>query len=257
MNHIATNQREDEILRELYRAGGSCRVSVLAHTLGVTLETIRRNVRTLQERNIVRKVHGGVHLVEDIQEPTLATRLEVKVEVKERLANAVADIIGHGDSVFLDIGSTTAYVARALSNHSELFVVTNSVYVASQLASRNGNRVFIAGGELRPHDAGAFGAESHDLIKRLNVRFAVLSVGAINAEDGFMLHDLDEANLAKVAIDNAQVGIVVSDAQKFGKRAPIKLDEEAKINLLVTEQDPPEDIAAFLKAHDIDVLVAK
>lgn len=255
MNHKTTNQREDEILRALYKAGGSCRVSWLASELGVTLETIRRNVRTLEERNIVRKVHGGVHLVEDIQEAPFESRLDKEVAAKEMLARKVADTISNGDSLFLDIGSTTAFVARALRDHRDLFVVTNSVFVAQALASRNGNRVFMAGGELRAHDGGAFGFEAQELIRRLNVRFAILSAGAVNAEAGFMLHDLQEANLAGLAIDNAQVRIMVVDGEKLGKRAPVTLDRTEKINLLFTDIDPDQEIRDMLDRNDIDLVV--
>lgn len=256
MNIKTKNQREEEILRELYRAGGSCRVSFLAKELGVTLETIRRNLKTLEDRQIVRKVHGGVHLVEDILEPTFESRLDKKVHAKEVLAKAVAETISDGDSVFLDIGSTTAYVAMALQNHSNLFVVTNSVFVASALSTRNNNRVFMAGGELRPHDGGAFGVEAQDLIRRLNVRFAILSAGAINADIGFMLHDLQEANLANIAIENAQVRVIVADGEKLGKRAPVALQNTSLIDLFITDRDPPKDIRAMLEVNEIDLIVA-
>ena len=255
MNLKTTNQREEEILRELFQAGGSCRVSFLANQLGVTLETIRRNVRNLEKRSIVRKVHGGVHLVEDILEPTLESRLDKKVDAKEKLAKAVAKIVSDGDSVFLDIGSTTAYVARALRDHKGLFIVTNSVFVANELASRNNNRVFMAGGELRPHDGGAFGVEAQDLIKRLNVRFAVLSAGAVNADLGFMLHDLQEANLARIAIDRAQVRVVVADGEKLGKRAPVTFEALGKIDLFFTDTQPSQEIRSMLALNEIDLVV--
>ncbi|WP_424830524.1 DeoR/GlpR family DNA-binding transcription regulator [Ruegeria sp.] len=256
MNLTTTNQREEEILRTLFQAGGSCRVSYLANELGVSLETIRRNVRNLEKRNIVRKVHGGVHLVEDVLEPTLQSRLDKKVDAKEKLAKAVAEIISDGDSVFLDIGSTTAYVARALREHKDLFVVTNSVFVANELASRNNNRVYMAGGELRPHDGGAFGVEAQDLVRRLNVRFAVLSAGAVNAELGFMLHDLQEANLARIAIGNAQVRVMVADGEKLGKRGPVTLDSSEKIDVFFTDIRPSSEIQNMLAEHEIDLVVA-
>ncbi|WP_420584850.1 DeoR/GlpR family DNA-binding transcription regulator [Ruegeria sp.] len=257
MNLRTTNQREEEIVRTLFKTGGSCRVSFLANELGVTLETIRRNVRTLEKRGIVRKVHGGVHLLEDILEPPLESRLDKKVDAKEKLAKAVAETISNGDSVFLDIGSTTAYVAQALRDHSDLFVVTNSIFVAHTLATRNNNKLFMAGGELRPHDGGAFGVEAQNLIRRLNVRFAILSVGAVNAEQGFMLHDLQEANLAHIAMDRAQVRIVVADSEKLGKRAPVTLEEADRINLLFTDTQPAKDIRDMLSANDVDVVVVE
>ncbi|MGJ8616072.1 MAG: DeoR/GlpR family DNA-binding transcription regulator [Sulfitobacter sp.] len=250
-----TNQREEEILRVVRRAGGSCRVSYLADRLGVSNETIRRNVRSLEENEIVRKVHGGVHLIEDVSEAPFVSRMDIHANAKERLASAVAETISDGDSLFLDIGSTTAYIALALKQHSNLYVVTNSVFVAQTLATRNNNRVFMAGGEIRPHDCGAFGSEALDFIRRFNVRFAILSVGAVNADLGFMIHDLEEANVAHVASDCAQVRIIVADSEKFNKRAPVLLKNTEKIDVLYTDMPPPENIARMLKKHDIEVVV--
>lgn len=252
-----TNQREEEILRELQQAGGSCRVSYLAGRLGVTNETIRRNIRTLEDAQVVRKVHGGVHLVEDVVELPLQSRMGTHAAEKQRLAREVAKTISDGDSVFLDVGSTTAYVAQELRERSNLFVVTNSVLVAHALASRNNNRVFLAGGELRPHDGGAFGAEALDLVRRLNVQFAIFSAGAINAELGFMLHDLEEANLARVAAANAQIRIVVADRDKFNKRAPVSIGKDTKFDVFYTDAQPSQAIKDMLKAMDTDLIVVE
>src|SRR3546814_10976914 len=83
-----------------------------------------------------------------------AQRMDENPDAKRLIAGQVARMIKNGDSLILDIGSTTAYVARALRGHHDLFVVTNSLAVAQMLATRNNNRVFMAGGELRAHDAG-------------------------------------------------------------------------------------------------------
>lgn len=252
-----TNQREEEILRELEKAGGSCRVRFLADQLNVSNETIRRNIRTLEESNIVRKVHGGVHLVEEIDEAPFQNRFSVHANEKARLGAAVAENISDGDSVFLDIGSTTAYVAMALKKRRNLFVVTNSAFVANTLATQNGNRVFLAGGELRGHDGGAFGAEALDLVGRLNVQFSVFSIGAVNADLGFMLHDLEEANLARVAAANSQVRIVVADKEKFNKRAPISIGSDTCFDVFYTDAPPPEEITRMLKKNETDLVVVE
>lgn len=251
-----TNQREEEILREIRRTGGSCRVSYLAQQLGVSNETIRRNIKSLEDNHIVRKVHGGVHLIGDITEPPFQNRMDTQAAAKERLAFAVAKNISDGDSVFLDIGSTTAYVALALKPRKDLLVITNSVFVAQTLAMRNNNRVILAGGELRAHDGGTFGVEAFDLIRRSHVQFAVFSVGAVNSNYGFMLHDLAEANLAQEAARNAQVRIVVADSDKFEKQAPVSIERPGDIDLFYTDQNPPHAILDMLQRHDIELFVA-
>lgn len=248
-----TNQREQEILREIRLAGGSCRIGFLARKLDVSDETVRRNIKSLEASQFVKKVHGGVSLVGAISaiEQPFQRRMDKNAEVKKELAGRVASLIKNGDSLFMDIGSTTAYVAQALQNHQNLYVVTNSIAVAHLLTARNNNRVFLAGGELRAHDGGAFGQDALEFIARFNLRYAVISVAAINAQSGFMLYDIEEAEISRVALSKAQTAIVVADHSKFGARAPITLQDPADIDILITDQRPDEDICALLAQTEI------
>lgn len=244
--------REMEILEEL-RLSGSCRIQDLARRLNVSEETIRRNVKNLSRQGLVRKVHGGVYIPEALREPSFTQRMNVNPDAKRRIAAHLAAIIQNGDSLILDIGSTTAYVARALREHHNLFVVTNSVAVAQMLATRNNNRVFLAGGELRPHDAGAFGKEAIAFVRQFSVQYAVLSVAAIDADTGFMLFDLQEAEFSREILDRAECSIVAADHSKFGLRAPIRIAEPAAFDMLVTDEPAPPDIAAVLADASVTV----
>ena len=247
------NHREREILEELRMQGGSCRIQVLAERLKVSEETIRRNVKSLVETGIVRKVHGGVHLTESHIEQPFNRRLAENKKAKQQIAERMADIIKSGDTLFLDIGSTTAHIANSLTKHRDLFIVTNSITVAQTLATKNNNRVFLAGGELRAHDAGAFGQEALDFVAQFNTQYAVLSVAAINAEMGFMVHDIREAVFSRAIAARSRITIVAADSAKFGKTAPIVLDSPSSFDILATEQQPPENIRDMLQTHDIDL----
>lgn len=256
-SNTITNQREQEILREVRLAGGSCRIGFLAERLEVSDETIRRNIKSLESGGLVKKVHGGVSLAGliSVVEPPFQSRMDKNAETKKQLAARVAEMIDSGDSLFMDIGSTTAYVAQALQNHHDLYIVTNSIAVAHLLTARNNNRVFLAGGELRSHDGGAFGQDALEFIKRFNVQFAVMSVGAINARSGFMLHDIQEADISSAAVRRAQVSIVVADQSKFGIRAPITMQNPESFDILVTDRKPNARISAMLEKNDISLSV--
>lgn len=251
-----SNHREREILEELRLAGGASRIQFLADRLSVSEETIRRNIRSLEANGLVTKVHGGVHIKDSFIEPPLHFRMNENAEAKRLIAARVATIIQDGDTIFLDIGSTTAFIAVALQKHQNLFVVTNAVSVAHALATRNGNRIFFAGGELRSHDGGAFGTEATNFLRRFNVRHAVLSVGAVNAASGFMLHDLEEAEFSREAARHAENRIIVADSAKFGRSAPIIIDDPAIYDMMVTDNTPPPDIRAMLERNDIELVVA-
>ncbi len=106
------------------------------------------------------KTHGAVHWREVSAESSFDQRMKIQAGAKRRIARSVADLVADGAPLFLDVGSTLAYVALALQTRRDLMVVTNSLAVATALTGRNGNRIFMAGGELRAHDGGAFGEDA-------------------------------------------------------------------------------------------------
>lgn len=241
----AATHRQGEILAALRRAGGSARIQALATALAVTDETVRRNIRRLEAEGLVEKLHGGARLTEPVAEGDLQSRVREQPEAKRRIADCVAGLIPDGASLFLDVGSTTAFIADALRDHRTLTVVTNSVTVAAKLATRNGNRVFFAGGELRAHDGGSFGVDALQFIANFQTDFAVMSATAINAEQGFLLFDLEEARFARAIMAQARSTIVAADSRKFGRSAPIVVGDPARVSVLVTDDSPP---AAVIEA---------
>src|SRR3712207_5753428 len=136
-------KRQSEILN-VVRQQGTCSITDLAEVLAVSTETIRRNIQPLIESGAVLRFHGGIMIPEQLDEPPFQKRMQVNRDAKRMIAGMVRDVVRDGDSLILDNGTTAAYVADALANHSRLIVVTHSVAIASRLASRNGNRVFIA-----------------------------------------------------------------------------------------------------------------
>ncbi|EEW26055.1 DeoR/GlpR family DNA-binding transcription regulator [Rhodobacter ferrooxidans] len=252
---MPTSPRDREIV-DLLNASGSARIGDVARRLSVTEETIRRAAKRLEAAGTVTRVHGGLLLKDWGPEPSFAQRFALNPLAKRRIAAHLAGMISDGASLFLDVGSTTAYVAQALRQHRELLVVTNSLAVAQALASRNGNRLFMAGGELRSHDGGAFGDEALAFVRQFQVQFAVLSAAAVDARAGFLLHDLREAEFSRTIIRHAAQSIIAADASKFGRSAPICLGDPAAIHRLVTDAAPPADIAALLTGAGVEISLA-
>lgn len=256
MDSAHPTHRQQEILDALRRAGGSLRVHRLAAELEVSEETVRRNLKRLAEAGHVEKMHGGARLAEEGGEGDFQHRLRIATGAKQRIARHVAAQISDGSSLFLDVGSTTSYIADALRDHSDLLVVTNSVSVAYKLATRGGNRVYMAGGALRAHDGGAFGAEALAFARNFKTDLAVLSTAGITAEGGFMLFDLEEANFSRAIIQGATRPMVAADSAKFGRAAPIALCDPALIDTLVTDAPPPADLAAAAANWGLNIEVA-
>ena len=249
------SQRTREVL-DILAESGSARIQDIALRLNVTQETIRRTVALLGQQGLVTKLHGGVSLKNLGMEPSFEQRFVQSQPAKRRIAEAVAKTIQNGSSLILDVGSTTAYVAQALQQKKDLLVVTNSLPVAQALAGRNGNRLFMAGGELRSHDGGAFGPDARAFVRQFRVRHAILSVAGLEAKAGFLLQDLPEAEFSRTIIGCADEVIVAADASKFGKSAPIRIAAAEAFHQLVTDAPPPPDISDMLAEAGISVTVA-
>lgn len=250
------SQRAREIL-DVLNESGAARIQDLALRLSVTQETVRRTVAVLEQQGLVTKAHGGVSLKNWGLEPSFAQRFVQNQTTKRRIGEAVAALISDGTSLILDVGSTTAYVAQALRQKHDLLVVTNSLPVAQALAGQNGNRVFMAGGELRSHDGGAFGPDARAFVRQFRVRHAILSVAGVDAKAGFLLQDLPEAEFSRTIIGCADETIIAADASKFGKTAPIRIAEAEAFHRLVTDAPPPPDIADMLAEAAIAVTLAE
>ena len=171
------SERQRQILQHLMEQG-SLPVADLARRLGVSLETIRRDVRPLVEQGDVDKRHGSVALAPRRGEAPFERRMRENAAAKQAIAATVAAMVADGDSIMLDTGTTTSYVARALLSKRGLTVVTNSSDVARTLAIANGNTVYMAGGQLRGDNGAAFGAAAVAFIRSFRVRHAVISIGA-------------------------------------------------------------------------------
>ena len=250
-----SNRRQSEIMQTV-RLHGACTIGELASQLQVSDETIRRNVKPLVSRGLILKVHGGIALPERLQEPPFQRRMAEHKIAKQRVAALAAKQIENGDSLVIDSGSTTSYVALALCSHSNLLVVTNSAEIARTLAPRNGNRVYMAGGELRANDGAAFGPAVEAFVRQFEVRHAVLSIGGISASTGFMDFQLCEAEFARAAIDQAEQTLVVADRSKFGRKAPIKVCDADAVDLLLTEAPPPPPFAERLCEAGVRLMAA-
>lgn len=252
---MSRSMRQHEIYR-LVQKQGSCSISELARTLNVSGETIRRNVRTLSSEGLVVKVHGGISLPIQNQEPPIMNRMLRMVAEKKKIAEAVAREIESGDSLIIDTGSTTAFCAQALRSHDNLTVITNSSYISNLLASRNGNRVFMAGGELRGHDAAAFGPSVIDFIRRFSVDRSILSIGAVHPQHGCMNYELCEAEFSRAVIEQSGQVILATDASKFGASGLARVCGLDEVDILVSDVTPDPPLRSLLQRNDVRLVVA-
>ncbi len=245
--------RQSAILKAV-TARGSCTVTELARDLAVSGETIRRDIRVMARQGLVRKVHGGVSMPDQLRESSFRQRLLENAEAKQTIARLAAAQVQNGDSLMMDTGSTTAYVARELGEHRNLMLITNCTEIARTLARGSSNRVFLVGGELRGDDGALFGTEAVRFVERFRCRLALLSIGAVDLDSGFMDFHPEEAEFSKAVIAQASRVIVVADHSKFGRQAPVKVCGHSDVAALITDQPPPPPFARRLAEAEVEIL---
>jgi len=248
-------KRHADIVR-MVRERGTLAVSEIADVLGVSDETVRRDVRPLVHRGDVVKLHGAVTLPHQVGEAPFERRLREFAEAKRAIAKRTAELVEDGDSLMLDTGTTTSIFAQELLKKHNLTIVTNSADIARTLATVNGNKVYMAGGELNGDNGAAFGPSAIAFAAGFRVRHAIVSIAALDAIYGPMDSHLAEAEFARMVLSRGENRIMLSDSSKFGRTALIKVCDYDGIDRLVTEAAPPPALAAALASAGVSIDVA-
>ncbi|MEI8238765.1 MAG: DeoR/GlpR family DNA-binding transcription regulator [Actinomycetota bacterium] len=244
---------EEEVLSAV-ALRGTMSVRELATLLSVSEQTVRRVVRPLAERGAVEKVHGAVVGRSRPGEAPFLARMTVHQRAKVAIAARVASMVSDGDTVALDTGSTTGFVAQALRQHRGLTVVTNSTFIATTLATIPGNRVHMAGVELRNHDGASFDASAFAVVRSMRVRVAILSASALDERRGLMVQERAEAEMSATMGDIADARVFAVDSSKFGQAALVALSPLRLHDVLVTDAAPSTVGASALGAGTIVIV---
>ncbi len=253
---VLNTHRELELLDALKRLGGTARNSELATMLNVSEETVRRTIKALSSAGTVERVHGGVYLAGAQGDPGFFRRISQHADEKRLIAQRVARMVRDRMTIFLDVGSTTAFVAEELRHAENLTVVTNSIVVGLTLVGVNGNRVHLLGGEMQSDERGTFGHVAHRQLQRYAFDLAILSTDAISDSKGFLYQSLGEADLASVVVQNADQVVMAAAHYKYDVSAPYVGPDPRRVHALVTDKAPDGALADQIAEWGIDMQIA-
>jgi DeoR family fructose operon transcriptional repressor len=242
---------------ERARAGGRVEVAALAAELGVTTETVRRDLTTLERHALLRRVHGGAIPIERLGfEPALAARDSVLTAEKERIARlALAELPDEG-TILLDAGTTTARLADALPTDRELVVLTNSLPIAMSLSVRPSITVLMLGGRVRGRTQAAVDAWALQALADSYVDVAFIGTNGISPERGLTTPDTTESAVKRAMIRAARRSVVLADHTKIGQDHLSRFAALEEIDTLITDSGLDAQVADELRALGPRVLLA-
>ena len=230
------NEREREILRIIEETGGFASVKDLCARLFASESSIRRDLRSLDERGLIRRSHGGA---ERLANPSggiaFAARGRQNVEAKRAMAEIAKRLVKNGDIVFLDQSSSAFYLAAALAENRTLTVVTNNVEILSLLAD-SPLKVYGSGGMLCPDNRTCLiGADAAEAFMRVRADLLFFSARSLS-EDG-VISDLsrEEVLVREAMMKNAERTVFLCDSEKHGTRSAYRQCTLDAVDIFIDE----------------------
>lgn len=239
MASMTAEERQRQIVRAARRSG-SVDVTVLAAELGVAKETVRRDLRALEDHGLVRRTHGGAYPVESAGfETTLAFRTTMHVPEKRRIAAAAAEQLGDAETVFIDEGFTPQLIAEALPKNRPLTVVTASLSTAGALAGAEHVTVLLLGGRVR---SGTLATVDHWTTRMLSgfvIDLAYIGANGISREHGLTTPDPAVSEVKAQAMRASRRTVFVGVHTKFGAASFCRFASVSDLECIITSTQLP------------------
>jgi len=221
----------------------------LTEELGISVDTLRRDLNLLTSQGLIEKIYGGVKLAQPKSgESSMDERMIDRLEEKESIARKCADLIGEGDCIYLDSGSTTYQIAKFIKR-MKVTVVTNSIPVVNELM-HTGVELIMIGGKIRQDEQSVVAYDYLFNFYGLNVQKAFICCSGITLERGISDYNMEEAITRKKIIELSREVYVAADSTKFGKDVTISIAPLDRISALVTDSNlDAETVRQFKKAR--------
>lgn len=242
---------------QLVESEGRGEVTELATRFDVTPETIRRDLSALEDRGLLRRTHGGaIPSWVVLGEPGLAERTMLRAEQKRRIAEAALAFVPATGTIILDAGTTTAALADALPGDLELTVVTDSVPIASSLASRPGLSVWMVGGRVRGRTQAVVDAWALERLVDLHVDVAFVGTNGCSLSRGLSTPDPAEAEVKRAMCGATRRVVALLDSSKFDQEHAVAFAPLHRLAAIVTDDEVEPELAEQLARSGPEVVRA-
>ncbi|MBV9381902.1 MAG: DeoR/GlpR transcriptional regulator [Streptosporangiaceae bacterium] len=247
-------QRRQAILAEV-RKSSAASADELALRFGVSVETIRRDLRGLRDRGLLERVYGGALSVQST-EGSFTARSGLHSERKRAIALLAATLIEPADTIVIDVGTTALEVARALPPAFRGRVLTNSVPAAMELSAREDIELQLCGGQVRHGDAACFGSHAEAFFAEFYADRAFLGSGGVHAEAGLTDYYPAEVVVRRTIIDHTAACYVLADSTKLGAIAVHRVCPLDRVAAVLTDDEGEPGAHEALAAAGVTVLRA-
>lgn len=236
---------------------GSARVRTLADAFDVSEVTVRQDLEKLEAEGYVAREHGGAFLKSVTQQVrAMALQHLEHMDAKQRIGRAAAAMVGDGETIILDSGSTTTEVAAQLIGRADMTVITNALNIALLLGAQPGFDVHMTGGHFKAPTLSLSGDRSADYFRGLFVQKLFLATAAIDLDAGLTYPSLSDIPVKRAMIGAAEKTILVADSAKIGARSFSALGGIELVHVLLTDDAIRDEDRAAIEAVGVEVMIA-
>ncbi|MET0887513.1 MAG: DeoR/GlpR family DNA-binding transcription regulator [Mycetocola sp.] len=248
-------------IAELIARRGFVRVAELAALFGVSEVTVRSDLAALDDGENIRRVHGGaVPREARDRESSFEESLEASAQDKQAIGRLAASLVQSGQSILLDVGTTTLAVAQALKERTDLedlVIITNGLHIALELESEIPRfTVVVTGGALRPLQHSLVQPLARAVLDQVHADMAILGCNGVDIAHGVTNINLPEAEVKQLMVAVAERVIVVADASKLGRVSLGTVAPLERVDLILTSDGADPALVAELTAAGVGVLTA-
>ena len=251
---MTLSTRQNEII-DLLRDNGKVDVDQLAVRFDVTAQTVRRDLGDLCDRGLAMRTHGGARRVLSTSSRGYEERRLSFADEKAAIGNHTAQLIPNNCSVFLNIGTTTEQVAKALVGHSDLTVISNNINVIQIFMNTQLRELVLVGGAVRQSDGAIVGNQAVEFIGRYKADFAVIGASSMDCDGSILDFDDREVAVARAILRNARIKVLVTDISKFESDAPVRICDVSELDYVITDATPPDAFCAAAAAANTTIIV--
>ena len=257
MNSSSAKERRALILR-LLEQKEEVQVTEISKQTGISEVTIRKDLTILQNRHLLLRTRGGAMRkpIDNQNEDTAITKKQMfNFKEKERIGAEAAKLIKDGDYLMFDSGTTTLEVAKHLNKFQNLHIVTNAMNIAIELMNYKRFDVVLLGGNVREKSLSTVGPLALSVLRNFNRCKLFLGVDSFSIENGVSTHNLEEALLNQLMIQQADKVIAVFDSSKFNKRSFVHIANASELDCIITDSAIPIGMASKLRALGVEVRI--
>ena len=252
--HPLSDRQND--IAAVARTLGRVTVDDLALRFDVTPQTIRKDLNELCERKVLKRIHGGAVIASSVENMAYEARRFMAAGEKAAIGIAAAAQIPNRSSLFINIGTTTEEVAKALTNHENLLIITNNLNVATSFRKHPTIEVIVVGGQVRRSDGAVVGGAAVEMIRRFKVDTAVIGASAIDEDGSLLDYDMQEVHVSRAIIENARSVLLACDHTKLERTAPVRIAHLSEIDTFVTDRLASPGLRQICALHNVQVIEA-